>query len=176
MSQTSPKYSLWLRPTQLQIDEFCKIISELAHRYRTTPFPPHITLLPRLILELKSVEQACEKIIEQIHSFEIPMQNITYTQEFYRNFFILAEPTFTLTMLHKDFKTELELETNEDFIPHVSLLYGDLDLNTKECLKEELKERYPKKFRCVRLDIYNSTGEIAEWSLVKSYKLHQFKK
>ena len=133
-------------------------------------------MLPRLTLQLKSVEQACEKIIDQIHSFEIPMQNITYTQEFYRNLFILAEPTSTLTMLHEDFKTELALETNEDFIPHVSLLYGDLDLNTKECLKEELKERYPKIFRCVRLDIYNSTGEIDEWYLVKSYKLRQSKK
>ena len=176
MTQITPQYSLWLRPTQIQIDEISRIISELAHRYRTTPFPPHITLLSSLTVELDSIEKACQKIIDRIHSFEIPMQNIAYTTAFYRNFFIMAEPTSTLTTLHEDMKTELEFETSEDFVPHVSLLYGNLDVKTKECLKDELSESYPKIFQCSRLDIYNSTGEVPDWFLVNSYELHQSKK
>lgn len=176
MTQIAPQYSLWLRPTQIQIDEFTNIISELAHRYRTILFPPHITLLSSITVKLNSVEQACEKIIDRIHSFEIPMQKIAYTTAFYRNLFIMAELTSTLTTLHEDMKTELEIEICEEFMPHVSLLYGKLDVKIKEYLKNELSESYPKIFQCSRLDIYNSTGKAPDWFLVNSYELHQSKK
>ncbi len=176
MTIFTPKYSLWLRPIQIQIDEFSNIISEIAHRNRTTPFPPHITLLSGLTSELNSIKQACEKIIDRIHNFEIPMQNIAYTAAFYRNLYILAETTSLLETLYEEIKCELTYKENDKFVPHLSLLYGDLDLKTKKRLKDELNECYSKSFKCVRLDIYNTTGEIQNWHLIHSYEFSQSKK
>ena len=43
-------------------------------------------------------------------------------------------------------------------------------------LKDELNGCYSKSFKCVRLDIYNTTGEIQNWHLIHSYEFSQSKK
>lgn len=171
MAEVKQKYSLWLRPTQTQIDEFNKIISELSHRFHTTPFPPHITLLSGLVYELGSLNHLCEEIYDEMHSFDIPMQGIAFSPEYYRNFFIKAEPTSTLLALYNKAKLKLKCAENEEYMPHVSLLYGELDIKTKLQLIKDLEDHYTKIFSCKRLDIYNCSGDIVDWFMVKSYEL-----
>lgn len=169
MVKNEINYSLWLRPAQTQIDEFTEIISGLAHSYRTAPFPPHITLLSSIPTKLSIIKQICKKIVNQTQEFDIPLQKIDYTEAYYRNFFILADVTQELSKIYEKAKIELAYKTNEDFMPHLSLLYGKLDLKTKNKLKEKLEGTYPKKVNCQRLDIYNSAGNVSDWFLIESY-------
>ena len=162
-------YSLWLRPTQIQIDEFSQIISSLAHSYRTAPFPPHITLLSSIPTKLSIIKRVCKKIVDQMQEFDIPLQKIDYTEAYYRNFFIVAELTQELSRFYEKAKLELACKTYEEFMPHLSLLYGKLDLKTKKKLKEKLEGAYPKIVDCQRLDLYETTGNIYDWSLIESY-------
>lgn len=169
MVKNDINYSLWLRPTQIQIDEFTQIISSLAHSYRTAPFPPHITLLSRIPAELNIIKRICKKIVDQTQEFDIPLQEIDFTEAYYRNFFILAELTQELSRFYEKAKIELACKTNEEFMPHLSLLYGKLDLKTKNKLKDKLEGTYPKIVNCQRLDLYETTGNISDWFLIESY-------
>ena len=163
------KYSLWLRPTQAQIDEFMKIISNLAHDFRSVPFPPHISLLSSYSNDLNTIKQTCENIVDQTQNFDIPLKLIDYTDTYYRNFFILALLTSTLANIYKTAKKELDYKTEEQYIPHVSLYYGKLDIESKKSLKEKLEGSYPKIINCQRIDLFNTTGEIPDWYLIESY-------
>ncbi len=176
MKKNEVTYSLWLRPTQDQIDAFTNIISDLSHRYRTKAFPPHITLLAGLTTNLDTLKQVCNKIVDQVHEFGIPLQKIDYTEAYFRNFYLLAENTSDLLNLYKKAVENLTHENNEKYMPHVSLLYGKLDSKTKQVLKEQLTSVYLKTFNCQRLDIYNTTGDILNWHLVKSYYFNVAKK
>ena len=167
---------MWLRPAQTQIDEFMQIISMLAHSYRTAPFPPHITLLSGICSNLNTVKRACKKIVDQTQKIDIPLQKIAYTEAYYRNFYIEAELTKVLSKIHESAKIGLANKTTETFMPHLSLLYGKLDLKTKIKLTEQLEDTYPKIVNCLRLDLYETTGKINEWSLIEPYYFYQTKK
>ena len=86
-------YSLWLRPSQDQIDEFTNIISKLSHRFRTIPFPPHITILSSITSDLDSTMQTCKQIVNQHHSFDLSLAGIAYSESYFRNLYILANPS-----------------------------------------------------------------------------------
>ena len=176
MKKNNNSYSLWLRPEQKQIDELTKIVSDLAHRYRTQPFPPHITLLSRIPADMDTIKQACKKIVEQTQEFEIRLQKIDYSEAYYRNFYILTENTSSLLSVYEYAKKLLNFTSDEKYMPHVSLLYGDLDIETKNSLKEQLEDTYPRILNCNRLDLYYSSGDESDWHLVESYYFTDLKK
>ncbi len=165
------RYSLWLRPSQYQIDELTKIISTLAHRYRTTPFPPHITLLPSITLNPENIKQVCNKIIEQHYSLEITLTDIGFSEHYYRNLYILAHLDEKLSGLYQQSKKLFNIEVNETYMPHVSLIYGELSRTQQQSLQKELANSYPKKIICDRIDIYDSTEKESQWHLIKSFNL-----
>ncbi|MEJ2114977.1 MAG: hypothetical protein P8X88_02770 [Gammaproteobacteria bacterium] len=169
MTKQESSYSLWLRPTQLQIDELTKIISMLAHRYRRAVFPPHITLLSGIKTNLGTITKVCEQIIEPFPALNIKLDNIAYTDEYFRNLYILAKPEEPLMSLYEDIKKQLNCNSSNIFMPHVSLLYGNLNIKQQRLLSKELTNSYPKVFSCERVDIYNSTGKESEWYLVDSF-------
>jgi len=171
MTKQENSYSLWIRPSQTQIDELTKIISRLSHRYRTTPFPPHITLLPNITAPINTIEKACRKILERHQAFDIELKEIAFTQDYYRNLYIVTKTGTLLTTLYEDTKDTLSSETDDIYMPHVSLLYGKLDAKQQHALKEELKGSYANTYNCQRLDIYNTTNKVSEWHLVKTYYL-----
>ncbi len=171
MSKQEHRYSLWLRPSQYQIDELTKIISALAHRYGTLPFPPHITLLPSIPLNLENIEEVCIKIAGQHQTLEIALTEIAFSEHYYRNLYILAHLDEKLSNVYQQCKKLFNVEVNEIYMPHVSLVYGELNCTQQQSLQKELANLYPKKINCDRIDIYDSTGNESQWHLIKSFNL-----
>lgn len=163
------KYSLWLRPTLTQIDEYGLIISQLAHKYDSVPFQPHITLLSGLSGNLKRLKNSCAKIVSSTKKFDITCNNISYTNEFFRNFFILVNLRDELDKLYETTLQEFAYTPEDDYMPHVSLYYGKLNIDTKKKLVAELEHKYPHVFKLERLDLFETSGNIAEWNLLESY-------
>ena len=60
---------------------------------------------------------------------------------------------------------------SESYMPHVSLLYGDLNDTQQQALQKELSNSYSEVFKCQRLDIYNTAGNVSQWHLVDSFSL-----
>jgi len=171
MVNNAINYSLWVRPTQIQIDEFTKIISRLAHSYHTIPFPPHITLVSSITSDIDSIKQACVNIIDQTQQIDITLQNIAYTKTYYRNFFVQADLTQALSKLHEDTLSALMHKVDEAFMPHLSLLYGNLEIETKKDLQKSLEKTCSKLLHLQRLDLYSTSGKVTDWFLVESYLL-----
>ena len=163
------KYCLWLRPTQNQIDKYGQIISQLAHQYKSLSFPAHITLVSGLTGDLNSLKQSCQNIVDSTSKFDISCNTISYTDEFYKNFFVLADLSNNLIQLYETTIQKLNFNSEEEYIPHVSLYYGNLNLETQKKLAEELEDDYPKVFNLERLDIYEHSGTIMQWYLVESF-------
>ncbi len=171
MIKQEKKYSLWLRPSQSQIDELTKIISKLSHQYRSTPFPAHITLLHSISTNTDTITKVCEKIIERYSPISISLGEIAYSEAYYRNLYILTNSESLLTPIYEETKNLLKHETNEVFIPHVSLYYGKLDEKKQQALKEKLANSYPKVLSCQRIDLYKTNGKECEWHLINTFNL-----
>lgn len=171
MIQQRKKFSIWLRPTQYQIDELTKIISKLTHNYSTTPFPPHFTLISSCSLDLDSIKQVCKKVSVTQPSFTVNLQGIEYTENYFRNLFILAENNAHLIKIHNRLKEKLKPNDNEEYMPHISLLYGKLDEPVQQELKFKLADSIPNTVHCNRIDIYNCAGNESQWYLEESFLL-----
>ena len=171
MIKQENNYSLWLRPSQSLIDELTKIISRLAHHNHGAIFPPHITLLTSISANRNTIMGICTQIIEQYSAFDITLEEIAYTNMYFRNLYISARLESPLISLYEDFKKRLNYTTNEVFTPHVSLFYGALDVKRQQVLKKELTNNYSKLFNCQRIDLYNTTGKENEWHLIESFYL-----
>lgn len=169
MTKQGNSYSLWLRPSQTQIDELMKIISRLSHRYRTTPFPPHITLLPSVASNINNLVEICTQITKQFSVFDILLEEIAYTPAYFKNLFICAKIEDPLIELYEQAAKFLDYQPNKAYMPHLSLLYGKLDEKKQQALKEELTNSYTKVFSCQRLDLYNTTNHESQWHLIKSF-------
>lgn len=167
------RYSLWLRPSQNQIDELAEIISKLAQRYCSAPFPPHITLLSSISTNTDAIKEICVQIIEEYSAFNIPLEEISYSEAYFRNLYILANSGNILADIYEETKYQLRHEINEAFMPHVSLHYGKLEKKKQQALKEKLVNSYPKLFSCQRIDLYNTSGKESEWHLINSFHLRK---
>ena len=173
MIKQENSYSLWLRPSQSQIDELTKIISRLSQQYRSTSFPAHITLLHSIAANTDTITEVCEKIIERYSTFNIALEEIAYSEAYFRNLYILTKPERKLTNIYEDTKYQLEHDTNEAYMPHVSLHYGKLEKKKQQALKEKLANSYPNLFSCQRINLYNTTGKESDWYLIDSFHLRQ---
>lgn len=171
MNQQDSNYAIWLRPSQSELDKLIKLISNLSHQYRTSPFPPHITLLSGFNSNLKTINAECEKISQAQTSLKINLRSIEYTEKYYMNLFILAEKEKQLLKLHNTLKVKLKPKLDEEYIPHISLLYGKLDEAKQQELQLQLADRFPKTVHCERIDVYNCTGKESQWYLEESFSL-----
>ena len=171
MNQQHSKYALWLRPMQCEIDGFMKLVSKLSNQFRTALFPPHITLLSDIGLELVSIRDVCKKISEERSKFSIKLQGIEYTENYYKNLFITTEINANLISLQNILKDKCGVIKGEEFIPHISLFYGSLSESKQLELQLKLANRIPKTILCERIDIYNCTGTESQWYLEESFPL-----
>lgn len=115
--------------------------------------------------------QTCKEIVSQHHAFDLNLGEITYSESYFRNFYVLANSNTKLDDLYQKSKKLLKSETSEPYIPHVSLLYGNLEQTQQKTLQKELANSYPKIFECQRLDIFNATGDVIQWHLIESFYL-----
>ena len=144
MIQKQKKYSLWIRPAQSQIDELTKIISKLAHKNFTTPFPPHITLMSQITTDLVCITQIGKIIAEQNDTFELELNHVDYTEEYFRNLYVQVSLNPILDKLHKECLKLSKKSNIEEYFPHISLLYGNLCEHKQIELQLKLANRIPR--------------------------------
>ena len=171
MNQQHSNYTLWLRPQQSEVDNLTRLISKLSNQHQTRPFPPHITLLSSCSSDLDSMKQVCKSVSETQSSFTVNLQGIEYTENYFRNLFILAENNAHLMKIHNRLKEKLKTNDNEVYMLHISLLYGKLDEPKQQELKFKLADSIPKTVHCNRIDIYNCAGNESQWNLEESFTL-----
>ena len=113
------------------------MINELASRHDAPVFPPHLTLHSGP----PSSEEASCKLLESLHSEQVPKRMVAtkldFTSSYTMTLFLRCGPDSQLLKLH-DFIRQKALKSEYHLDPHLSLLYADLPLSTKQDLANEL--------------------------------------
>ncbi len=113
------------------------IIKELAHRYDTPVFPPHLTVFAGPA----SPEDVESKILDALDTKRVPESlvviGLDVTPRYTMSLFLRCQPAPKLLALHDVIRKQAP--TSEYLLdPHLSLLYADLPLSTKQNLAHEL--------------------------------------
>jgi len=107
-----------------------------------------------------------------LRPFAIRLEKIDFFDEYFRCLFVRAAPTEPLRNAHQAARQALGHGREPDFMPHLSLLYGNFPRSLKEGVIADMGPRLDVQFKVRSLQLYRTQGEPHLWRRVASFGLH----
>ena len=123
-------YSIWLIPEGNVKDQLKNTIYLLSTDFGGPIFEPHVTIVSSFIGSEKELFQKMITISRKIKPFEIFFDGIACLDEFFRSIFLKVKVNTGLQSARDIACKELNWNDN-DYIPHLSLAYGDYSKKEK---------------------------------------------
>lgn len=155
------QYSIWVIPPEPIYTRLKTIIIELAKTYNGPTFEPHLTLLGNINKELTEIESKVQGLAVNIDELEINLGPISFSTTYFQSVFVRVNSKAQLMKLNLDIKKALNIENNV-FMPHISLIYGNHDMETREKIAAKIK---PMNFSFItnELFIIPTKPEPSDW-------------
>lgn len=160
-------YSLWLRPFGEIAYSLQQRIEKLSETYHTPVFEPHITLLGGLQLGKTGLTQLVETLASSLHPFDVVLTRAGYRDTFFQSLYVHVEKNEALLNARKTAE-QLFDHPEEEFMPHLSLLYGDFSRDEKERILNVMGREFHIRFPVHSILLVNTTGEPGRWEKVHS--------
>jgi 2'-5' RNA ligase len=171
MSQGRKSYALWLIPEGEACRRLARTIRRLSRECSTPVFTPHITLASRIVAPEQQVAAKAAQLAKSLQPLRLRLTSIDFRNEYFRCLFLKVAPNVQLTRAHTRARKIFGLRGRRAFLPHVSLVYGDLSPATKRKMVSSLGKRFGLKFEVRRMDIVAIEGPPSQWRRVKSFWL-----
>ena len=164
-------YSLWFIPRgtigQLLVDE----INQLAQQYASVSFSPHVTLVGNIAAHEDEMVQKTQELASHLHPCTLQLSDLAYTDEYYKSLFVKIEPSADILATYNIARGIFPDSQAGAYMPHISLLYGNFPVTTKEQISKEIGQKLTGAFRVERLYLYNTSGNADTWHDVKEFLL-----
>lgn len=118
-------------PCSEQERELATIVRELAERFNSPIFRPHLTLvedMPRSCVELTPL---LERLADGAACFESSVETVEESPLYYRSFYARFPVTDPLRRLKDKAVSLFEVGSLDTFMPHISLAYGVAESSDK---------------------------------------------
>ncbi len=173
MSTTSagPRYSLWLLPDEDATLKFSELIATLSHRYHGPRFNPHVTLLGWLMGAEAALMQSTAALAQELQVLALRPQELAGEAYYFRCFYARLERSVELLAAHERASAVFGAGYASDYLPHLSLVYGQLDGAKKTRLRAELTAQLPTSFTADRLQLVHIEVAVADWHAVATHPL-----
>lgn len=155
------KYSVWIIPPQPVFDELSKVILDLTIEYNAPIFKPHMTVLGNIDRELGNIQKAAKTVAKGTEKLSLSLGPISFSTTYYQSVLVGVNSTAQLMKLNLDIKKLLDIE-NSVFMPHISLMYGDHDMETREKIAAKIKLQ-SNSFIAAEIVIIPEKSEPKEW-------------
>jgi 2'-5' RNA ligase len=125
--------SYWLCPAKSVREELSAIIRNLARRFDAPVFEPHVTIYvtnddrgnpSKVLTEVTNVRR----------EYRLSIRGLDYSDEFTKTLFVQFAPDPDLAGLREGLQRAAAAPTDYQLNPHLSLLYKDIDTETKRGL------------------------------------------
>ncbi len=162
-------YSIWLMPQGEIYRYLSEIIFRLSKKYNSPYFEPHVTLLGGMEGSEKDILQKTEKLARIIAPYEIRLTKIGFLDEYFRALFVKADKT--RKVMNANRKAQGMFGFNSDYMPHLSLAYGDIKKDVKKEMIDFLRYINFSKisFDIKSLHLYLTEGEAGDWRKIKNF-------
>ena len=164
-------YSLWLMPTGETYDRLSGLIGRLAREYGAPLFEPHVTLIGEVVQSEQDVLRKVEQLASGQKPFTIKLNKVDYQDFYFRTLFARADKTNPLQALHDRAKEVFEMRDIPDYMPHLSLLYGNFSKIIKEQIIESIGRDQAVEFMVNSIYVFKTDGEVNTWYKVKELPL-----
>lgn len=160
-------HSLWLMPTGEAYDKLSGLIKRLAEEYNAPLFEPHVTLLGKAMQSEEDVLKRAEQLASGQKPFPITLNTVDYQDFYFRTLFVRAERTDLLRALHDRAKEVFAMQDIPDYMPHLSLMYGNFPEAVKEQIIKAVGRDQTTEFTANSVHLFKTDGEVNSWHRVK---------
>ncbi|MBI2611382.1 2'-5' RNA ligase family protein [Candidatus Gottesmanbacteria bacterium] len=132
------EYSIWVVPPEPVYGRLKSIIKNLAGKYRGPTFEPHMTILGNIEKNLDEIKEKTSLVASKLNKLKLTLGQVSFSTTYFQSVFVRVDSTAELLQINLELKRQFRME-NTVFMPHISLLYGDHDMQTREKVANEIK-------------------------------------
>lgn len=168
------RHSLWLIPDPGS--GIHGLLEDLIQRYNdsygeSVSFQPHVTLTGKLTCGEEEARDAVASLAERHDTVELTLVRPHCSTTYFQCVFLLVEPTEDLLELNRDAAEACGREPYF-YVPHLSLLYGDIPVQTRQELVDGFDTgMLPLSFTAQTLRLMDTTGNVDNWEFIEDYSL-----
>jgi hypothetical protein len=153
-------YGLWLRGTEPIDAQLSQVIRGFAQRFAGPWFPPHLTLASHFP-DGESALSAAEAAKNRLAGIQLRFESAETTPAFYRALFLRAVDDPALSACQAAL-TARTAQPERDFLPHLSLFYGELGAN-RPCALAEATALVPLVLDVGAIEVWRLCGTAEDW-------------
>ncbi|MGH6763702.1 MAG: 2'-5' RNA ligase family protein [Phyllobacterium sp.] len=125
-------HSIWLMPSQANETWFSETVADLAGRFGTPVFQPHLTLVEDMPRSSAELAPLLAQVGEGARAIEMEIAGVTGSDLYFRSLYAAFPKNGDLLALKESSILAFGKGDIEGFMPHVSLAYGVPDGPDKE--------------------------------------------
>ncbi len=172
-------HSLWMCPSGAAGEAYSSIIGETSSKLGTFRFLPHITLVAAMMTGAKDVVARTRELAKQLAPYTFEFEEISQRDAYFQCVYAKMKRSKEVVDAN-NLAREIFPERRSDsyYTPHLSLIYGDFDLEEKETklipelralMQEKIAET--KSFRVDSIEVWSTQGDVKDWYLVETIPL-----
>ena len=167
------RYALWLTPSEESAQALSQPMAWLRQQFGGPVFAPHVTLLGRITGEEAVLVARTGELAQRIARLRVPLAAVSGEAYYFRCLYAALEKAAPLLAAHASALSVFGYAARDDYLPHVSLWYGQLDGDEKGRLRSALGTRLPADIELDRLKLVHITVDVSGWRVVTEAELGQ---
>lgn len=165
------RYALWLLPAEPVSTAFADLIESLRKSYRGPGFAPHVTLLGWVTGKEEALAQATAQLAAQVEPITLRPVGLDGEPYYFRCFYLKLDKSEPLLRAHEKASALFSAGHSSDYLPHLSLIYGQLSAPQKTRLQKELIDTLSAEFVVDRVQLVHIAVAVADWRVVTTFAL-----
>eukprot|EP00873_Tetraselmis_striata_P010874 jgi/Tetstr1/431138/TSEL_020852.t1 len=134
------QYSLWIEPTGQLAEQLQAEIERLRAEHSGPCFAPHVTLAAFTAEDDAAAEAITAKLVATMKPYHLTFIDVSYGAIFHQCVFLLCAKDAAVMDAAAAAKAALGLPESP-YMPHLSLLYADIDEATRAQVAGEMQQR-----------------------------------
>ncbi|CAM9093653.1 unnamed protein product, partial [Laminaria digitata] len=161
-------HSLWLVPREPARSTFQSVIDRLSSERTTANFGAHVTLIAGVEPEggVAEVLSKAESLASELKAISAQVERTACKDLYFQSVFALLARDKALIDAHNAARVAFGQDPVEgsEYMPHVSLLYGDLRMDTREAIRQETEpDLINSELELDSIQVWCTIGVVSEW-------------
>ncbi|WJX53288.1 hypothetical protein P8452_39301 [Trifolium repens] len=129
-------YSVWAIPPEHICDRLAKLMTTLGSEFSGPHFEPHMTVVGAIELTPDDAVNKLRSACEGVKPFDVTVDRVAAGTFFYQCVYLLVHPTPQIVETNGHCCSHFGYKNSTPYMPHLSLLYGDLTDEEKQKAQE----------------------------------------
>lgn len=165
-------HHLFLEPSGALKERLDSSIEALAKEYGGPVFNSHVTLLARITgLPAEEIAERTRTLASTLKPFTIELGEFGMEDTYFRALYLKVVQNDDLQEAHRSANEVFSMADEGEYVPHLSLLYGNYPRAQKEETARQLSAPHGARFVVDRIALYETEGEATGWVKLQEFEL-----